>query len=76
MSLEIHKGKTPRTILDAMTIIRTSGERYLLVDCLCIIQDDEKHKSLQTARMAEIYSASSLTIVACTATNANSPLRR
>ncbi|KAK0648517.1 heterokaryon incompatibility protein-domain-containing protein [Cercophora newfieldiana] len=56
--------RLPRTIRDAMAVTRTLGYRYLWVDRLCIVQDDEVHKSAQLAGMAAIYSNSSLTIIA------------
>lgn len=69
-----YEDKIPTTIKDAMAVVSGLNERYLWVDCLCIVQDDTSDKQAQIDQMAAIYDASILTIVACTATNANDPL--
>ena len=33
--------RLPQTIVDAVNVVQMLGERYLSVDALCIIQDDE-----------------------------------
>ncbi|KAH6705438.1 heterokaryon incompatibility protein-domain-containing protein [Leptodontidium sp. MPI-SDFR-AT-0119] len=48
--------------------------KYLWIDVLCIIQDDEGHKRVQINRMADIYGNSCLTIVALTGNDSDSPL--
>ncbi|KAF7893746.1 hypothetical protein EAF00_007260 [Botryotinia globosa] len=58
-------GKILQTICDAIAIIRLLGEKYLWVDSLCIIQDDDEPKwqeSLQ--RMHLIYANSFLCLIA------------
>lgn len=55
----------PRTIKDAIDVVKAIGERYLWVDALCIVQDvddDEKHH--QIAAMDWLYSKAVLTVVA------------
>ncbi|KAK0616868.1 heterokaryon incompatibility protein-domain-containing protein [Immersiella caudata] len=63
--LEPHfKSKIPRTIRDAIGLVQVLGERYLWVDALCIIQDNEIHTRVQLQAMASIYGNAILTIVA------------
>ncbi|KAK0642882.1 heterokaryon incompatibility protein-domain-containing protein [Cercophora newfieldiana] len=56
-----------RTILDAIHVCRKIGIRFLWVDALCIIQDDDDDKLDQIARMGSLYKCSTLTIVAACA---------
>ncbi|KAI4198196.1 MAG: hypothetical protein LQ350_005432 [Teloschistes chrysophthalmus] len=64
----------PRTIKDAMLIVRELGERYLWVDSLCIVQDDELDKGTQIAAMNQIYTSAILTIAAVSGIKADSGL--
>jgi hypothetical protein len=57
----------PRTFQDAALITRRLGFRYVWIDSLCIIQDDESDWQREGSQMASIYGASSLNIVASTA---------
>ena len=52
-----------QAIQDAMQCVSELGERYLWVDALCIIQDDEEHKSSQIQQMDQVYSCSLLTLI-------------
>jgi hypothetical protein len=54
----------PRTIRDAITLASGIGERYIWVDSLCIVQDDEMSKKTQIAAMGSIYRSALATIVA------------
>lgn len=45
----------PRTIRDVIRLLPLIGERYLWVDRLCIVQDDEQHKAVHIDRMVSIY---------------------
>lgn len=47
-----------------MSLVRSLGERYLWVDALCIVQDDEASKLQNIDRMAPIYPGAKLTIIA------------
>jgi hypothetical protein len=49
---------------DAIRVTRALGLRYLWIDSLCIIQDDDEDKALQISTMGTIYSNSYLTIAA------------
>jgi hypothetical protein len=53
----------PKTIRDSMQLVLAIGHRYLWVDSLCIIQDDEEYKMLQISNMDSIYRSASFTIV-------------
>ncbi|KAK3615480.1 hypothetical protein LTR22_027420, partial [Elasticomyces elasticus] len=55
----------PRTVRDAIRLVREIGERYLWVDALCIIQDDDDDRLEQIQHMGDIYHECVLTIVAC-----------
>lgn len=54
------------TIADAITVTHELGERFVWVDSLCIIQDDEVDKAEQLAHMDDVYRLALLTIVAAT----------
>lgn len=54
----------PKTLRDAATVTRRLGKKYLWIDALCIIQDDEASKQKELAQMARIYMNSFLTIQA------------
>jgi hypothetical protein len=56
----------PRTIRDALEVTLSIGYRFLWVDSLCIVQDDDEDRDLQIDMMDEIYSNATLTIAAGT----------
>ncbi|KAK3898083.1 HET-domain-containing protein, partial [Staphylotrichum tortipilum] len=56
--------QTPLTIRHAMELTRHLGERFLWVDALCIIQDDDADRQHQLDRMGSIYANAYVTIVA------------
>ncbi|EPE32322.1 putative tol protein [Glarea lozoyensis ATCC 20868] len=57
----------PKTILDAIEVCQKICVRYLWIDALCIIQDDESDKLDQIATMGSIYKSSFISIVAASA---------
>ena len=67
--------RIPRTILRAIDLTRHLSMRYLWVDSLCVIQDDEILKQDQLRQMGGIYINASVTIVAADGTDANYGLR-
>lgn len=74
-NLEHHKKRIPlerlpRTIQDAVMITRSLGITYLWVDVLCIIQDNKDDWAKESARMADVYRNSVVTIAASSATDA------
>lgn len=54
----------PETILDAMYLARKLGFRYLWVDQLCIVQDDDVDKENHIRHMPYIFANAYLTIAA------------
>ncbi|PPQ98240.1 hypothetical protein CVT26_003411 [Gymnopilus dilepis] len=59
------RDKIPRTIRDAMEVTKALGFRYIWVDSLCIVQDDDTGSKAQAiAKMDLVYSACFLTIIA------------
>jgi hypothetical protein len=64
----------PNTIVDAIYTCTKIGHRYLWIDSLCIIQDDEDDAVEQIARMSDIYSGAFLTIIAAWGDNSDSGL--
>lgn len=57
--------RLPHAVQDAIVLVQKCGERYLWVDCLCIVQDSESARD-QVDNMGEIYSGAHLTIIAAT----------
>src|SRR6266480_183280 len=57
----------PNTIRDAMCLVSLLHERYLWVDSLCIVQDDDMAKPNELNKMATIYAKSCFTIIAADA---------
>ncbi|TGO69871.1 hypothetical protein BOTNAR_0006g00600 [Botryotinia narcissicola] len=54
----------PKVILDAMELTNRLGQRYLWVDRLCIIQDQEIATMSEVMRMDQVYAGAYVTIVA------------
>ena len=61
----------PRTIKDAIELVKELGERYLWVDSLCIIQDDDEDKANQIMAMDIVYGSAILTIAATSGDHAD-----
>jgi Heterokaryon incompatibility protein (HET) len=66
----------PDTIRDAIYLVKELGERYLWVDCLCIVQDaGEEEITTMLKAMARIYASATFTIVAAGGNAATHGLR-
>ncbi|KAL2128495.1 hypothetical protein VTI74DRAFT_9107 [Chaetomium olivicolor] len=68
-SLDAHRSeivwdRLPQTFRDAIAFTRQLGVRYLWIDSLCIVQDDERDWRREAARMAGIYQHATLVISA------------
>lgn len=70
----IPKHSLPKTISDAFDVTKALGYRYLWVDTLCIVQDDDIVKNLMIQTMDTVYGNAVITIVAATGKNANAGL--
>jgi hypothetical protein len=70
-SSEIPQEQLPRTLADAVNVTRQLGFKYLWIDALCIIQDDQADKAIEIEKMGSIYKNSSLTIVASSSKSAS-----
>ena len=57
----------PKTIQDAIRVTRALHVRYLWVDALCIVQDDEEDKARAINAMGLIYKNATVTIAATAA---------
>lgn len=64
----------PKTFKDAVIVARQLKIRYLWIDSLCIIQDDEEDWKSQASTMASIYRNAYLTIAATAAANSTAGL--
>ncbi len=64
----------PTLIIDAMALTRGLGERYLWVDSLCIVQDDECSKNHAINEMNLVYEGALMTIVAASSHSAEEGL--
>ncbi|KAL9114970.1 MAG: hypothetical protein Q9227_001213 [Pyrenula ochraceoflavens] len=66
--------KIPTTLKDAFAITNCLGEKYVWIDVLCIVQDDDGLLQAQLTNMHRIYAGATFTIVAADGINANSGL--
>ena len=55
----------PLTLQHVTVIARKLHFRYLWVDALCIVQDDEEDWKREAAKMCEVYAEAALTVFAC-----------
>ncbi|KAB5584851.1 heterokaryon incompatibility protein-domain-containing protein [Coniochaeta sp. 2T2.1] len=67
-------GQLPRTITDAMEFVRGLGVRYLWVDALCLVQDDEEDVELGMEVMNSVYQGSGFTVIAAEGADAEAGL--
>jgi Heterokaryon incompatibility protein (HET) len=64
----------PKTVVDSMELVSLIGERYLWVDCLCLVQDDEEDMGDGISKMDLVYRGAKAIIVATTGVDANAGL--
>ncbi|KAL3595404.1 hypothetical protein FPOAC2_09731 [Fusarium poae] len=65
----------PKTIKHAVELTQALGEKWLWVDSLCVVQDDEVALSHELKQMHRIYASSFLTIIAKDGNDADYGLR-
>ncbi|KAI0543891.1 hypothetical protein F4679DRAFT_592228 [Xylaria curta] len=65
--LEIGFNQLPRTFQDAVRTTRALGVRYLWIDSLCIVQDDDDDWNKEAKKMEDVYSCAYVTIAASSA---------
>lgn len=61
---EIPWARLPQTFQDAVAFTRKIGVRYLWIDSLCIVQDDQLDWRREAAKMASVYQGATLVISA------------
>jgi hypothetical protein len=66
---QIILGKSSQTSKDAIRVTRELGIKYIWIDSLCIIQDDNKDWELEASRMNQVYRNASITLSADAASN-------
>ncbi|KAH0498520.1 hypothetical protein TgHK011_005772 [Trichoderma gracile] len=66
----------PMTFQDAIDMTRRLGVRYLWIDALCIIQEDEEDWLKEAPQMATIYENAYLTLAATASTDSHGGLYR
>lgn len=70
----LSRDRVPKTIYDAMILADAIGEKYLWVDSICIVQDDDLEKMEFIPRMDAIYRHSILTIIDAAGSDSQSGL--
>jgi hypothetical protein len=61
----------PQTVQDAISVAKAIPVDYLWIDAMCILQDSAEDKAREIERMAQIYSQSTVTIVAASSEDMN-----
>ncbi|KAI2462981.1 hypothetical protein F4781DRAFT_426743 [Annulohypoxylon bovei var. microspora] len=69
--LSIEFEHLPLTFKDAIRVVRTLEIKYIWIDSLCIIQDDELDWGNEAARMEQVFSGAYFTIALSSARSSN-----
>lgn len=59
--------KLPKTFRDAVRVTQNLGIRYLWIDSLCIIQENQEDWKFEAKRMQEVYAGAYCTVAATSA---------
>ena len=62
--ISIDRRKLPKTYIDAITVTRKLGQRYLWIDSLCIVQDSLSDWEAEASNMGEYYGNALVTMCA------------
>lgn len=73
-ALHTLRERLPKTIRDAIDLVKLIGEQYLWVDSLCLIQDDDDDMLDGISHMDLVYQCAILTIIAMHGEDANAGL--
>jgi hypothetical protein len=68
---DVDRKTLPATVSDCIVIAANLGIRYIWVDALCIIQDNDSDWATESAKMGGIYYGSLLTIAAAASSHSN-----
>lgn len=60
----IENSEIPRCVFDAVELTRSLGLRYIWIDSLCVVQDDQEELLNTISMMSDIYRSAILTIAA------------
>ncbi|KAH6950159.1 hypothetical protein DER45DRAFT_619888 [Fusarium avenaceum] len=63
----IDESELPLNFKDAITVARGVGVRYIWIDSLCIIQDDEDDWNVESVKMEQVYSNARCVLAASSA---------
>jgi hypothetical protein len=70
----LQAARLPQTILDCIQLVQDLGERYLWVDSLCVVQDDDSDKLEQLRAMDSVFNGAALVVVAAVGNDAHAGL--
>lgn len=74
LQVGIEVDKLPRTFIEAFTVCRKLGYRYIWIDSLCILQDDDVDWRAEASLMGKNYANADLNISATGAKDSDSGL--
>ncbi|KAF3067428.1 HET-domain-containing protein [Daldinia childiae] len=64
----------PQTIEDSVSVTESLGIKYIWVDSLCIVQDDDEDKAIQIGAMGQIYGFAYFIILAASSSSVHGGL--
>lgn len=76
LQVAIDTDRLPRSFRDAIGITRQLGFRYLWIDAICIVQDDQADWEAESSKMTQTYSDCAVMIAAAAARDSNHGILR